>query len=202
VEILKEHPSKGDHRKTAIPKILLRKNQGLACVVKKGAPKKKVEQVALEKGHFFNAHPFLYFFFDALFFRFGGVTALLGPRDLGFIELVRSVCVRAFDFFLDAPIGPFDLVPPLFPLFLTDLDDLGASLETRDLDTGFFLSALNADDPNPSSDSESHSESHSGSGLHLPRLLGRDSSGLKLGRPFLGGLPGCFLVDRGLVSTL
>ena len=146
---------------------------------------------------------FYYFFFDATFFRFGGVIALLGPRALGFINLMPSVCFRALDFFLDAPIGPFDLVPPLFPLFLTDLDDLGASLETRDLDTGFFLSALNADDPNPSSEShsDSDSESHSGSGLHLPRLLGRDSSGLKLGRA-LGGLPGCFLVDRGLVSTL
>ena len=147
---------------------------------------------------------FFYFLFDATFFRFGGVTALLGPRDLAFIDLMRSVCFRALDFFLDAPIGPFDLVPPLSlsPLFLADLDDLGASLETRDLDTGFFLSAINADDPNPSSDSDSDSESHSGSGLHLPRLLGRDSSGLKLGRAFLGGLPGCFLVDRGLVSTL
>jgi hypothetical protein len=117
-----------------------------------------------------------------------------------------SVCFRALDFFLDAPIGPIDLVSPLFlaPFFLADLDDLGASLETRDLDTGFFLSALSAYDPNPSSDSESDSESHSdsGSGLHLPRLLGRDSSGLKLGRVFLGGLSGCFLVDRGLVSTL
>jgi hypothetical protein len=145
---------------------------------------------------------FFYFFFDATFFRFGGVIALLGPRALGFINLMPSVCFRALDFFLDAPIGPFDLVPPLSlsPLFLADLDDLGASLETRDLDTGFFLSALSADDPNHSSDSESHSDS--GSGLHLPRLLGRDSSGLKLGRAFLGGLPGCFLVDRGLVSTL
>ena len=117
-----------------------------------------------------------------------------------------SVCFRALDFFLDAPIGPIDLVPPFFlaPLFLADLDDLGASLETRDLGTGFFLSALNAYDPNPSPESESHSDSdfHSGSGLHLPRLLGRDSSGLKLGRAFLGGLSGCFLVDRGLVSTL
>jgi hypothetical protein len=148
---------------------------------------------------------FFYFLFDATFFRFGGVTALLGPRDLAFIDLMRSVCFRALDFFLDAPIGPIDLVPPLFlaPLFLADLDDLGASLETRDLCTGFFLSAINADDPNPSSEShsDSDSESHSGSGLHLPRLLGRDSSGLKLGRA-LGGLPGCFLVDRGLVSTL
>jgi hypothetical protein len=151
---------------------------------------------------------FFYFFFDATFFRFGGVIALLGPRALGFINLMPSVCFRALDFFLDAPIGPFDLVPPLSlsPLFLADLDDLGASLETRDLDTGFFLSALSADDPNPSSDSESHSDSDSdsdsGSSLHLPRLLGRDSSGLKLGRAFFGGLPGCFLVDRGLVSTL
>jgi hypothetical protein len=152
---------------------------------------------------------FFYFFFDATFFRFGGVIALLGPRALGFINLMPSVCFRALDFFLDAPIGPFDLVPPLSlsPLFLADLDDLGASLETRDLDTGFFLSALSADDPNPSSeshsDSDSDSDSHSGSGssLHLPRLLGRDSAGLKLGRA-LGGLPGCFLVDRGLVSTL
>jgi hypothetical protein len=105
------------------------------------------------------------------------------------------------DFFLDAPIGPIDLVPPFFPLFLADLDDLGASLETRDLDTCFFLSALSADDPNHSSESDSDSDSDSDSGLHLPRLLGRDSSGLKLGRA-LGGLPGCFLVDRGLVSTL
>jgi hypothetical protein len=149
---------------------------------------------------------FLYFLFDATFFRFCGVTALLGPRALGFIELMDPIGFRALDFFLDAPIGPIDLVPPLFlaPLFLTDLDDLGASLETRDLDTGFFLSALSADDPNPSpeSHSDSDSESDSDSGLHLPRLLGRDSSGLKLGRPFLGGLPGCFLVDRGLVSTL
>jgi hypothetical protein len=146
---------------------------------------------------------FLYFLFDALFFRFCGVTALLGPRALGFIDLMDPIGFRALDFFLDAPIGPIDLVPPLFlaPLFLTDLDDLGASLETRDLDTGFFLSALSADDPNSSPDSDSDSESHSGSGLHLPRLLGRDSSGLKLGRA-LGGLPGCFLVDLGLVSTL
>jgi hypothetical protein len=147
---------------------------------------------------------FLYFLFDATFFRFCGVTALLGPRALGFIDLVDPIGFRALDFFLDAPIVPIDLVPPLFlaPLFLTDLDDLGASLETRDLDTGFFLSALSADDPNPRSDSESHSDSDSGSGLHLLSLLGRDSSGLKLGRAFLGGLPGCFLVDRGLVSTL
>jgi hypothetical protein len=171
---------------------------------KKKGPEKKSCKSRWKKRPFLNAHPFLHFFFVATFFRFGGVTALLGPRDLGFIELVRSVCVRAFDFFLDAPIGPIDLVPPLFPLFLADLDDLGASLETRDLDTGFFLSALSADDPNPSSESESHSDSdsHSGSGLHLPRLLGRDSSGLKLGKVFFGGLPGCFLVDRGLVSTL
>jgi hypothetical protein len=172
---------------------------------KRRALKKKGVQVALEERPFLNAHPFLYFFFDATFFRFCGVTALLGPRDLGFIDLVPSVCFRALDFFLDAPIGPFDLVPPLSlsPLFLADLDDLWASLETRDLDTGFFLSALNADDPNPSSEShsDSDSDSDSGSSLHLPRLLGRDSSGLKLGRA-LGGLPGCFLVDRGLVSTL
>lgn len=138
------------------------------------------------------------------FFRFCGVTALLGPRALGFIELMDPIGFRALDFFLDAPIVPIDLVPPFFlaPLLVADLDDLGASLETRDLKAGFFLSALNADDPNPGSDSDSDSESHSGSGLHLPRLLGRDSSGLKLGRAFWGGLPGCFLVDRGLVSTL
>ena len=131
---------------------------------------------------------------------------MLGPRDLAFIELMDPIGFRALDFILDAPIGPFDLVPPFFlaPLFLADLDELGASLETRDFDTGFFLSAINAADPNHSSESESHfdSDSHSGSGLHLPRLLGRDSSGLKLGRAFFGGLSGCFLVDRGLVSTL
>jgi hypothetical protein len=173
---------------------------------KKEGPEKKASKSRWKKksSKFLHAYPFLYFFFDATFFRFCGVTALIGPRALGFIDLMDPIGFRALGFFLDTSIGPFDLVPPLFlaPFFLADLDELGASLETRDFATGFFLSAINADDPNPSSESHSDSDSHSGSGLHLPRLLGRDSSGLKLGRAFLGGLSGCFLVDRGLVSTL